>query len=174
MNTLAISTKTPAFAAGLRGRLLADEPMSRHTSWRVGGVADYFYTPADKDDLVQLLRQLPHDIPLVWVGLGSNLLVRDGGVAGLVLCTAKGLSAMQFAPPDSLTAEAGVACAKVAKLAVKNGCGGAEFLAGVPGSFGGALAMNAGAFGGEVWDLVAEIECVDRAGECRSYRRRRD
>ncbi len=159
----------PAFMAGLRGRLLMDEPMSRHTSWRVGGAADYFYTPADKADLVQLLAQLPADMPLCWVGLGSNLLVRDGGVAGMVVRTAKGLAALVFTPPGQIYAEAGVSCAKVARAAVANGLGGAEFLAGVPGSFGGALAMNAGAFGGETWDLVERIECVNRAGQCRVF-----
>lgn len=156
----------PAFMRGLRGRLLVDEPMSRHTSWRVGGVADYFYTPADKADLVKLLAQLPAEMPIYWVGLGSNLLVRDGGVAGMVLRTSKGLSALRFPAPGRMVAEAGVSCAKVARAAVDHGLAGAEFLAGVPGSFGGALAMNAGAFGGETWDLVERIECVNRAGEC--------
>ncbi len=162
----------PPFMTGLRGRLCVDEPMSRHTSWRVGGLADYFYTPADKADLVKLLTQLPGDIPLYWVGLGSNLLVRDGGVAGMVLRTSQGLSAMDFSatPDGGGYVEAGVSCAKVARAAVAHGLSGAEFLAGVPGSFGGALAMNAGAFGGETWDLVTEVECVNRAGECRTLR----
>ena len=169
----ATTGNAPSFLAGLRGQLLVDEPMSRHTSWRVGGKADYFYTPADKADLVELLGRLPADMPLYWVGLGSNLLVRDGGVAGMVLRTAKGLSAMAFSPPDQPTywmdAEAGVSCAKVARATVEHGLAGAEFLAGVPGSFGGALAMNAGAFGGETWNLVERIECVNRAGACRTF-----
>lgn len=159
----------PAFARNLRGRLLIDEPMARHTSWRVGGAADYFYTPADKADLLQLLAQLPAEMPLHWVGLGSNLLVRDGGVDGLVVRTAQGLSALEFSAAErGGYVEAGVACAKVSRAALAQGLGGAEFLAGVPGSFGGALAMNAGAFGGETWDLVAQVECVNRAGECRN------
>ncbi len=160
----------PSFMAGLRGRLLLDEPMSRHTSWRVGGAADYFYTPADKDDLVQLLIQLPADMPIYWVGLGSNLLVRDGGVAGMVVRTSQGLSAVRFVPPHRIYAESGVSCAKVARLATGHGLRGAEFLAGVPGSFGGALAMNAGAFGGETWASVEHIECVNRAGHCQIFR----
>ncbi len=155
------------FMAGLRGQLLVDEPMSRHTSWRVGGPAEYFYTPADKADLIKLLVQLPPDMPLCWVGLGSNLLVRDGGVAGMVVRTVKGLSSITYLPPNLIYAEAGVACAQVARTAVKHNLVGAEFLAGVPGSFGGALAMNAGAFGGDTWDLVERIECVNRAAECR-------
>ncbi len=166
------STPSPAppFMDGLRGQLRADEPMARHTSWRAGGAAEYFYTPADKADLIRLLTQLPADMPIHWVGLGSNLLVRDGGVAGLVVRTAKGLSAIQFTPPGRIHAAAGGSGGRVARTAVANGLGGAEFLAGVPGSLGGALAMNAGAFGGETWDLVERIECVDRAGRCRIVR----
>ena len=162
--------RIPSFLRGLRGRLLLDEPMARHTSWRVGGAADYFYTPADKADVIQLLAQLPDDLPIHWIGLGSNLLVRDGGVAGLVLCTSRGLSAMHFPAPGRICAEAGVSCARVARAAVDQGLGGAEFLAGVPGSVGGAVAMNAGAFGGETWNLVEQVECVNRDGECRTFR----
>jgi UDP-N-acetylmuramate dehydrogenase len=112
---------------------------------------------------------VPGDIPICWVGLGSNLLVRDGGVEGMVLRTSKGLSSIRFLAPDRIVAEAGVHCAKVARTSIDHGLGGAEFLAGVPGSFGGALAMNAGAFGGETWDLVDQIECVNRKGECRIF-----
>ncbi|MGI9311147.1 MAG: UDP-N-acetylmuramate dehydrogenase [bacterium] len=166
------ATTMPSFLRGLRGELRIDEPMSRHTSWRVGGAADYFYTPADKDDLIALLRRLPAEVPLHWIGLGSNLLVRDGGIAGLVVRTAKGLTGLRevTGAPNRIEAEAGVACAKVARAATAANLGGAEFLAGVPGSFGGALAMNAGAFGGETWRLVEQIECVDRAGEVRLLR----
>jgi UDP-N-acetylmuramate dehydrogenase len=137
---------SPDFMAGLKGRLLVNESMSRHTSWRTGGIADYFYTPADKADLIMLLRKLPQQIPVYWVGLGSNLLVRDGGFQGMIIRTSKGLD--------------------VARTAARNNLTGVEFLAGVPGSFGGALAMNAGAFGGETWDWVESIECVDRKGQC--------
>ena len=165
----AATLNAPPFMAGLGGRLRVDEPMARHTSWRVGGKADYFYTPADKVDLIKLLEQLPADMPLHWVGLGSNLLVRDGGVAGMVLGTTKGLSVLGFSAPGRIYAEAGVSCAKVARTAVAHGLTGAEFLAGVPGSFGGALAMNAGAFGGETWDWVERIECVNRAGQCKTF-----
>lgn len=160
--------QVPPFMKGLRGELRTAEPMSRHTSWRVGGVAEYFYTPADKADVVALLARLPRDMPLYWIGLGSNLLVRDGGVDGMVVRTAKGLSAINFSPPDGLNAESGVSCAKVARTAVAHGLRGAEFLAGVPGTFGGALAMNAGAFGGETWDWVESIECIDRDGEVKT------
>lgn len=154
----------PAFMRGLRGRLLAEEPLARHTSWRVGGAAEWFYTPADRDDLLRLLAQLPADMPLCWLGGGSNLLARDGGVAGMVVRTAKGLTAMRLEKSGRGTVEAGVSCAKVARAAAAAGLSGAEFLAGVPGSFGGALAMNAGAFGGETWDWVETVEVVSRDG----------
>jgi UDP-N-acetylmuramate dehydrogenase len=161
------SVLLPDFALGLRGALLIDEPMSRHTSWRTGGIADFLYTPADKQDLVQFIHQLPSDLALHWVGLGSNLLVRDGGIRGVVLKTSKGLNEIKILSANKLYAESGVSCAKVARISAMNGLTGAEFLAGVPGSFGGALAMNAGAFGGETWDLVESIECINRTGSCR-------
>jgi len=157
----------PAFMRGLRGRLLRDEPLARHTSWRVGGAAEFLYTPADRADILRLLAQLPVAMPLCWVGLGSNLLVRDGGVAGLVVRTAKGLTGLRLASTGRGTVEAGVSCAKLARAAAAAGLAGAEFLAGVPGTFGGALAMNAGAFGGETWDWVAAVEVADRAGRAR-------
>ncbi len=159
-----VSTCKPPFMDGLRGQLLVNEPMSLHTSWRTGGIADYFYTPADKADALRMLAQLPDDIPLYWIGLGSNLLVRDGGFEGMIVRTSQGLSVANFLPPNRVYAEAGVSCAKVTRIALQNGLCGAEFLASVPGSFGGALAMNAGAFGGEVWDCVEQIECVNRSG----------
>ncbi|MEA3291655.1 MAG: UDP-N-acetylmuramate dehydrogenase [Pseudomonadota bacterium] len=153
------------FLDGLRGELRRDETMARHTSWRVGGPADYFYTPADKADLAQLLRQLPSAMPFYWVGLGSNLLVRDGGLRGMVIRSHKGLIRIERVEEQGLYAETGVTSAKVARAAMQAGLAGAEFLAGIPGSFGGALAMNAGAFGGETWDLVRRAECVTRTGE---------
>ena len=155
----------PDFLNGAKGQLLIDEPMSRHTSWRTGGNADYFYTPADKQDLVQVLKRLPEDLPVYWIGLGSNLLVRDSGVRGMVIRTSKGLSEIQVRSSARLYAESGVSCAKVARTSTKSNLSGVEFLAGVPGSFGGALAMNAGAFGGETWEWVEQLECIDRSGQ---------
>ena len=154
----------PEFAEGLEGELMINEAMSKHTTWKTGGCADYMYTPASKDDLKRLLGQLPEDIEVYWIGLGSNLLVRDGGVRGLVLRTSKGLKGIEFLSGNKLYCESGVSCAQVARQSTRNGLTGVEFLAGVPGSFGGALAMNAGAFGGETWDWVQSIECLDRAG----------
>lgn len=150
-----------------RGKLLLNEPMSRHTSWRVGGPADRFYIPADLDDLVLFLRGLPASEALYWVGLGSNLLVRDGGWRGTVVMTSGALNGLSMVSDDTFRAEAGVACAKAARFSVSHGLAGAEFLAGIPGTIGGALAMNAGAFGGETWNIVAAVETLDHRGERR-------
>lgn len=154
--------------AGLRGRLLEDEPMARHTSWRAGGPAERFYIPADIDDLAAFLARLPADEPIHWVGLGSNLLVRDRGVRGTVIATGGALNGLSLLDPERVRAEAGVASAKVARFSVEHGLTGAEFLAGIPGTIGGALAMNAGAFGGEFWSLVEAVEVVDRRGDRRT------
>ncbi|WP_420856729.1 UDP-N-acetylmuramate dehydrogenase [Sulfuriflexus mobilis] len=149
----------------LRGELLHKEPMARHTSWRVGGPADCYYRPADIDDLAAFLQQLPLDEPLTWMGLGSNLLVRDGGIRGTVIATSGLLNDLSREQGQRLRAEAGVSCAKLARFAAREGLTGAEFFAGIPGTVGGALAMNAGAFGGETWPLVVGVETLDRYGQ---------
>lgn len=151
----------------LRGEMRLDEPLSRHTSWRVGGPARCFYRPADREDLVLFLRQLDADEPLHWLGLGSNLLVRDGGISGTVIATKGTLAGCEWRSDKTLYIEAGVSCAKVARVAARAGLCGVEFLAGIPGTVGGALAMNAGAFGGETWETVRWVETVDRYGEVR-------
>jgi UDP-N-acetylmuramate dehydrogenase len=138
--------------------------MSRHVSWRAGGVADRFYLPADLDDLGEFLHQLPPDEPLLFVGLGSNLLVRDSGYRGTVVMT----HAARLRPrmeSGLIYAEAGVASPKVARFAALHDMEGAEFLAGVPGCIGGALAMNAGCYGGETWDIVERVVTIDRSGK---------
>lgn len=149
----------------LRGELLRNEPMSRHTSWRVGGPADSYYRPADADDLAVFLAQLPADEPITWLGLGSNLLVRDGGIRGTVIATQGRLNAMGLCGEGRVRAEAGVTCAHLARFSAKAGLCGLEFLAGIPGTVGGALRMNAGAFGGETWRALAEVETLNRMGE---------
>ncbi len=150
-----------------RGELRLQEPMSAHTSWRVGGPAERFYRPADLQDLQQYLQQLPVSEPLLWLGLGSNLLVRDGGIRGTVVFTLGALDSLRWLAPRRLYVGAGVTCAKVARAAARAGCANAEFLAGIPGTMGGALAMNAGAFGGETWSLVKVVETLDRQGRLR-------
>lgn len=151
-------------ADGVRGELRPDESMAKHTSWRVGGSVSRFFLPADQDDLVQFLRFLPEDEPLFWLGLGSNLLVRDGGIEGTVICTRKRLKKLMRVAPERVYVEAGVPCAYVARFCAEQNLVGGEFLAGIPGTMGGALAMNAGAFGGETWELVERVVTVDRRG----------
>jgi UDP-N-acetylmuramate dehydrogenase len=148
---------------GLRGELKRDEPMGRHVSWRAGGRADRFYLPADLEDLGAFLRQLPAEEPVLFVGLGSNLLVRDGGWRGTVVLTHAAARRPRM-DGGLVYAEAGVASPKVARFAALHDLEGAEFLAGVPGSVGGALAMNAGCYGGETWDIVERVATIDRAG----------
>ena len=148
----------------LRGTLRFGEPMARHCTWRAGGLAERFFEPADLDDLLAYLRAAPATEPLTWVGLGSNLLVRDGGITGTVISTSGGLAAIEWLDDNRLRVGCGAACAKVARLAAQRGLGGGEFLAGIPGTVGGALAMNAGAFGGEIWSLVEAVEILDRSG----------
>jgi len=149
----------------LRGDQHEAEPMSRHTTWRVGGNAEHYYRPADLDDLCDFLQQMNINENLFWVGLGSNLLVRDGGLRGTVIHTSGRLNELSLLDETTVRAEAGVSCAKVARLAARNGLVGAEFLAGIPGTMGGALAMNAGAFGGETWRIVKSVETVNKQGQ---------
>lgn len=148
----------------LRGQLLVNEPMARHTSWRTGGPAERFYVPTDIDDLAAFMQTLPPNEPVYWVGLGSNLLVRDGGMRGTMIATSQALNGLHLIGEGLVRVEAGVASAKVARFSVEQGLSGAEFLAGIPGTIGGALAMNAGAFGGETWDIVQAVETLDHAG----------
>jgi UDP-N-acetylmuramate dehydrogenase len=145
-------------------RVLKDVSMAKHTSWHVGGPADLFFTPRDAMDLAAFLRQLPPDVPVLWIGLGSNLLVRDGGIRGAVVSTHGALGVLERLSATRIQAEAGVPCARVARQCVKWGLGPAEFFAGIPGTLGGALAMNAGAWGGETWRHVIEVDVLDRRG----------
>ncbi|MDR2216004.1 MAG: UDP-N-acetylmuramate dehydrogenase [Nevskiaceae bacterium] len=146
-------------------RVRRDEPLSRHTSWHVGGPADWFFTPRDREDLLAFLRALPPETPLLWLGLGSNLLVRDGGVRGVVISTREALTALERRGEREVYAEAGVPCAKFARQCARWNLGPAEFFSGIPGTMGGALSMNAGAFGGETWEQVRQVETVDRRGQ---------
>jgi len=148
----------------LRGILRLNEPMSKHVSWRAGGVAARAYVPADRADLTAFLATLPQREPLYFVGLGSNLLVRDGGYRGTVVLMHSPRGVMR-AEGELIYAEAGFACPKLARFAATRGFEGAEFLAGVPGTVGGALAMNAGCYGSETWDVVAKVLTVSRAGK---------
>ena len=151
-----------AFKA-LRGTLRRDAPLARHTSWRVGGNADALFVPADRDDLAAFVAQWPRATPLTVIGLGSNLLVRDGGVRGAVVLM-HDPGAMLAVQDGLVYSDAGAACPKLARFAAMHGCADAEFLAGIPGTVGGALAMNAGCYGGETWRHVARVEMLGRDG----------
>ena len=154
-------------AAQLRqnGQLVKAEPMARHTSWRAGGVADVWFKPASKVELVEFLHDLAPETPLHWVGLGSNLLVRDGGVRGVVISLQDALNEIEDRGDGRVMAGAGVACTILTRFCVRRELGPAEFFAGIPGTVGGALAMNAGAFGGETWQQVESVEVINRKGE---------
>jgi UDP-N-acetylmuramate dehydrogenase len=153
--------------AALRGELRLDEPLARYTSWRVGGPAKRLYRPADAEDLALFLRQLAPDEPVFWLGLGSNLLISDAGLPGTVIHTQGYLKTISQLPDQAIRVEAGASCAKVARFASRQGLIGAEFLAGIPGTMGGTLAMNAGAWGGETWPLVRCVRTIDRQGQIR-------
>jgi len=148
----------------VRGELRHDEPMNRHGGWRVGGPARRFFKPADRDDLVAFLATLDPDEELYWVGLGSNLLVRDGGIDGTVVCLQGTLDTVETLAGDRVRAEAGATSAAVARHCARAGLLGVEFLAGIPGTLGGALAMNAGAHGDEIWQRVVGVETTGRDG----------
>jgi UDP-N-acetylmuramate dehydrogenase len=150
----------------LQGDLRLNEPLAKHTSWRTGGNAHQFYRPEGIKDLAQFLYQLPEDEPLLWLGLGSNLLVRDGGFAGTVISTSGTLQQLMV-DGQKVTAEVGVYCAKLAKQAARAGLSGTAFLAGIPGTLGGALAMNAGAHNSETWSIVSDVTTIDRHGVIR-------
>lgn len=150
---------------GCKGMLLENEPLARYTSWRVGGPARCLYIPEDRQDLLLFLAGLPHGEQLFWLGLGSNLLVRDGGIDATVISTRNRLKDMQQLDNEHVYVEAGVPCALVARFCSEREMGGAEFLAGIPGTMGGALKMNAGAFGGETWNIVSQVETVNARGD---------
>jgi UDP-N-acetylmuramate dehydrogenase len=151
----------------LRGELRENEPLARHTSWRVGGPARRLYRPADAEDLAAFLRGLDPAEPLLWLGLGSNLLVPDDGFQGTVIQTQGCLTGLTRLGSTGIFAEAGASCAKVARFAARHDLVGVEFLAGIPGTMGGALAMNAGAWGGETWPHVQRVRTLDRTGTLR-------
>jgi UDP-N-acetylenolpyruvoylglucosamine reductase len=149
----------------LRGELRHQVAMSKHTSWRAGGVADRLYQPADLADLQMFLRSVPLDEPLYVVGLGSNLLVRDGGLRGTVVLLHGALKALRLENSNTVYVEAGVPGAKLARFAALHNLSGAAFFAGIPGTMGGMLAMNAGCYGSETWQHVSRVQVLTRSGE---------
>ncbi|MEW6119286.1 MAG: UDP-N-acetylmuramate dehydrogenase [Pseudomonadota bacterium] len=171
----------PDIAGGgpvLRGRFLYNEPMKKHVSWRAGGSAQRLYIPADLEDLTWLIRAVPLREDIHMVGLGSNLLVRDGGVTGVVILLHGVLKKLAIEsrtqglppPPEGtetalIYAQAGVASPKLARFAATHDLVGGEFWAGIPGTVGGAIAMNAGCYGNETWDRLVQVQTLDRQGQ---------
>ena len=149
------------------GELRFDEPMSKHTSWRVGGTADRFYVPSSIEDLQTFLVELPAELDVHWFGVGSNLLVRDGGIRGVVIAAGRLLRHLERIDELHVRAGSGLPCTQLARQCIRWGLGPSEFFAGIPGTIGGALAMNAGAHGGETWDRVESVRTIDRNGVIR-------
>jgi UDP-N-acetylmuramate dehydrogenase len=142
--------------------------MSKHTSWRLGGPVDTYYRPESLDALKTFLGELDTTVPIYFTGLGSNLLVRDGGIRGVVVNPNKALAAVERTDDANVEAGAGVACTVLARRCAAWGLGPSDFFAGIPGTVGGALKMNAGAFGGETWDSVTEVSTIDRHATIRT------
>lgn len=152
-------------AAEYQGTLLYNEPLAEYTTWRVGGPAAKLYKPAHIADLALFLRNLPESEPLLWLGLGSNSLIKDTGFSGTVILTQGCLTEINLLDTQMVKVEAGVSCASMARFCVRNNLSGAEFWAGIPGTMGGALWMNAGCHGGETWASVVELQTITRTGE---------
>lgn len=148
-----------------RGEVRVNEPMSKYTSWRVGGPAESFFIPSSLEDLSSFLADLHDDIPVFWLGVGTNLLVREGGIRGVVISATRILRDLEKLDACSVRAGAGVPCTQLARQCIRWGLGPSEFFAGIPGTVGGALAMNAGAHGGETWERVASVRTIGRDGE---------
>jgi len=142
-----------------------NESMAKHTSWGIGGCADLFYSPKSREDLVSFLSSIDPNLPITWIGKGTNILIRDGGIRGVVISTKSFLKEIEKTSKYLYKVEAGVACVELALFCQKNGIGPAAFFSGIPGSIGGALTMNAGSFGMETWDLVKEVEVINETGD---------
>lgn len=154
-------------ALNYQGQLLLNEPLADYTTWRVGGPASRLYKPVNVADLSRFLKQLPEEEPVLWLGLGSNSLIRDNGFPGTVILTLGALKGMELVDSDLIRVEAGVPCGSMARFSARNHLSGGEFWAGIPGTMGGALRMNAGCHGAETWDFVVSVETMTRTGEVR-------
>ena len=147
-----------------RGRLEAGFPLAELTWFRAGGPAEVLFTPADEADLVSFLKETPGDVPVVVIGVGSNLLVRDGGIPGVVIRLGKGFAGLRLEPGNRIAVGTAVLDVRAARFAQEHGISGLTFLRGIPGTIGGALRMNGGAYGGETKDVLVEARAVDRSG----------
>jgi len=166
------SNEIKAGSPGLRGALMKGKPLAPYTWFRVGGPADLFFMPEDEADLVAFLATLPDDCPLTIVGVGSNLLVRDGGVRGATLRLSGGFGRITAEEGHRIRAGAAALDVAVAKVALDHGIAGLEFMRGIPGTVGGGLVMNAGAYGGEFKDVLIEARAIDRSGKTKVFSNR--
>ena len=148
----------------LKGSLHFDYGLKRLNTWRVGGAADCFFKADDVTTLSYFLKHCAADHPIFYLGLGSNVLVRDGGIRGIVISLGSGFNWIEPRVDNTICAGASTSCAQLARFYVNNGLPGLEFMVGIPGTLGGALRMNAGAFGGEIWQHTVAIEIIDRQG----------
>lgn len=162
-----MNTLTPNPTQSYEGQLLFNEPLADYTTWRVGGLAKRLYKPTSIADLAIFLKQLPKEEPILWLGLGSNSLIRDKGFSGTVILTQGCLKEIKLLGDNLVHVEAGVSCASMARFCARADLAGGEFWAGIPGTMGGALRMNAGCFNGETWQHVVEVETITRRGELR-------
>jgi UDP-N-acetylmuramate dehydrogenase len=153
----------------LRGRLIANQPLGEFTWFRVGGPAQALFMPEDENDLAYALGNLPNEVPVTVIGAGSNLIVRDGGVEGLVIRLGRGFNNIASDDNHRVTAGTAMLDVMVARAAQKAGIAGLAFLSGIPGTIGGALRMNGGAYGGETKDILIEARGIDRAGNIRTF-----
>ena len=153
----------------LRGRLLANQPLGEFTWFRVGGAAQAFFMPEDENDLAYFLRNLPAEIPVTVIGAGSNMIVRGGGVPGVTIRLGRGFNDIATQDDHRVLAGTAMLDVMVSRAAQKSGIAGLAFLSGIPGSIGGALRMNGGAYGGETKDVLVEARGVDRAGNRRTF-----
>ncbi len=167
MNTSEDIKKNNADIATNAGTLLFKERLADYTTWRVGGLAKALYKPVSIADLSLFLKRLESNEPLIWLGLGSNSLIKDSGFSGTVVLTQGCLNGLDLVGDNLIRVEAGVSCAKMARFCARNNLIGGEFWAGIPGTMGGALRMNAGCFNGETWHSVVDVETMTRSGEIR-------
>lgn len=148
----------------IKSPIFTQHPLNRYTTWRVGGPGEVVLIPASIEDIQIVLQSIPEDYPVTWLGLGSNILIQDAGLPGLIVITQGSVLNQTKIEGDIVYAQAGVPCGQLARVVARNDKAGLEFLAGIPGTVGGALAMNAGCYGGETWDHVSHVETIDRQG----------
>lgn len=154
-----------------QGELLQNESLAKYTTWRVGGPATWMFKPANAASLAHFLQHIPEDVPLLWLGLGSNSLIRDSGFKGIVILLQGCLKEISMLDEQTVKVEAGVSCASMARFCARNYLSGGEFWAGIPGTMGGALRMNAGCHGQETWNWIEEVQTINRKGEIKTRKR---